>query len=494
MPFYIAFDSSHKCRGKISENYSDLRAYLETSDLESYNFIDMITQETLRPYDILVFACPDFAKITTQEINEIEKWVKYDGGGLLLLSHAGGDRGRNSNLNELSELFGIAFENDQVLDEKSNLGLENLPIIYSPVFNPPHPVTNNLDSICYRAGCSLTIVGGGAFAIATSNETSEPFSSPIICVSEPGNGRVCCIGSYELFRNKVGGGLQYDSHSYLAYNVFNWLISDYRREFRDGQATAETPSSQSDDYQTQGTSTSETSKGSTGGRSIDIDYAIKISSKSELLELLKIFSNQINTIKSSIDNLIEKVFISENEIVELRQTQNSQSANNPQAFDYTGQEEANNHGESSENNELSVSEDPLLSALPTKPAELIEAQEKGNSGNQSDPEAEEYFVGLPRIEEDEEPKSKPKTKTKSKSKSKTKGKKELDADPEKLKKEKENLESKVKMVLELKKFTDKKLKSGKIDEKAHEKQINKLDKDLKKTQDRIDKIDKLLKK
>ena len=42
-------------------------------------------------------------------------------------------------------------------------------------------------------------------------------------------------------------------------------------------------------------------------------------------------------------------------------------------------------------------------------------------------------------------------------------------------------------------FTNKKLESGKIDEKAHEKQISKLEKDLKKTQDRIEKIEKLLK-
>ena len=343
MPYYIAFDAGHKCRGKISENYSDLRAYLESSDLESYNFIDMITQETLRPYDILVFACPDFAKINTQEISEIEKWVKYDGGGLLLLSHAGGDRGRNSNLNELSELFGIAFENDQVLDDRSNLGLENLPIIYSPTFNPPHPVTNNLDSICYRAGCSLTVVGGGAFAVATSNDTSDPFSSPIICVAEQGNGRICCIGSYELFRNKVGGGLQYDSHSYLAYNVFNWLISDYRREFRDNDTTTSIPSAQSEDYQSQTIGQSDASAGSTERRSVDIDYSIKISSKSELLELLKIFSNQINTIKSSIDNLIEKVFVSEDEIVELKQAQNSPTPVDAQNFDYAGEEAINFH-------------------------------------------------------------------------------------------------------------------------------------------------------
>jgi len=494
MPFYIAWDRGHKCRGNISENYSDLRVYLESIDFESYNFIDMITQETLRPYDILVFACPDFAKINTQEISEIEKWVKYDGGGLLLLSHAGGDRGRNSNLNELSELFGIAFENDQVLDERSNLGLENLPIIYSPVFNPPHPVTNNLDSICYRAGCSLTVVGGGAFAVATSNDTSDPFSSPIICVAESGNGRICCIGSYEMFRNKVGGGLQYDSHTYLAYNVFNWLLSDYRREFRASDTTTETPPAQGDDYQYQDVGQPDTAVSSTGRRKVDIDYAIRISSKSELLELLKIFSNQINTIKSSIDNLIERVFVSEDEIIELKQAQNSQTSTNSQNFEYSEQEYTELPPESSEAGEINVTDEPVLSALPEKPAELIKAQEELLKENEAVSDDDEYFVGLSKGEKEDKDKVKEKSKSKSKSKAKSKAKKGQEvSDTEKLKDEKESLESKVKSVRELITFTNKKLESGKIDQKAHQKQISKLEKDLKKTQDRIEKINELLK-
>ncbi len=484
MPYYIAWDSGHKERGKIDENCSDLRDYLNSNDFECYNFVDMITQETLRPYDILVLACPDFAKISIQAINEIEKWVKYDGGGLLLLSHAGGDRGRNSNLNQLSELFGIAFENDQVLDDRSNLGLENLPIIYNPVFNPPHPITNEIDSLCFRAGCSLTVVGGGAFAIATSNETSDPFSSPIICVAEPENGRVCSIGSYELFRNKIGGGFGYETHPYLAYNLFNWLVSDYRRELR-ANGTTEAPVTQSYDYQSQGATQYDTTATSTGKRSVEIDYAIRISEKSELLELLKIFSNQINTIKISIDNLIEKVFLSEEEMLQIRDAQYSQVPNDTQSYDYSEQVVAD---QPSDYEEQSIPEEPLLSALPEKPEELKKAQEKLQK------EKDEASIEEEKKEKEEE-KPKEKTKSKSKSKTKTKEKKEPEVDDtQKLKEEKEGLESKLKSVRELITFTNKRLETGKLDEKAHEKQISKLEKDLKKTQDRIEKIEKQLKK
>ena len=147
----------------------------------------------------------------------------------MMLSHAGGDKGRNSNLGDLSQQFGIIFEGDQVLDEINNLGVENLPVISADHFIPPHPITNGVGEICYRAGCSLTIIGG-AISIITSNESSEPFSCPLMCTAEPENGRICAIGSYEMFRDKTGGGLQYEEHASLALNIFNWLVSDYRME------------------------------------------------------------------------------------------------------------------------------------------------------------------------------------------------------------------------------------------------------------------------
>ncbi|MFX0037655.1 MAG: hypothetical protein ACFE9I_18700, partial [Candidatus Hermodarchaeota archaeon] len=145
MPYHVAFDVSHKPRGKIDENLTELRDSLNTNDFICYNFLEIpIREESLMPYDILVFVCPDFARISTQEINAIVNWVKNSGGGLLLLSHAGGDKGRGSNLSEISEQFGIVFENDQVLDEKINFGLENIPLIST--FNIPHPITSEISS------------------------------------------------------------------------------------------------------------------------------------------------------------------------------------------------------------------------------------------------------------------------------------------------------------------------------------------------------------
>ncbi|MFX0149012.1 MAG: hypothetical protein ACFE8E_14835, partial [Candidatus Hodarchaeota archaeon] len=303
MPYNVAFDVAHKPRGKLDENLIEMRDFLNNNGFICYNFLETpITQLSLKPFDILIFVCPDFAKLSTMEITEIVNWVKEDGGGLLLLSHAGGDRGRSSNLSELSQEFGIIFENDQVLDETYNLGMENMPIITS--FIPPHPVTDGISSLCYRSGCSLTILGS-AFSIASSNETSEPFSTPLICVSEVENGRVCAIGSYEMLRDRVSGGFNYDDHPKFIYNLFNWLLSDYRIDLRSkGEIPDITPQPAQTLVTTPEYTTETMDSTSLKKQSLDIDFSIKITKKEELIELLKIFQNQINRIQNTIDKLI----------------------------------------------------------------------------------------------------------------------------------------------------------------------------------------------
>ncbi|MFX1346723.1 MAG: hypothetical protein ACFFBC_13445 [Promethearchaeota archaeon] len=455
MSYYIAFDIAHKPRGRIDENLTELRDHLNSNDFACYNFLELpITEESLIPYDILVFVCPDFSRISANEITQIVKWVKNSGGGLLLLSHAGGDRGRGSNLSEISEQFGIIFENDQVLDEQVNLGMENIPLIST--FNIPHPITSEIDTLCYRSGCSLSIVGSGALSIADSNETSEPFSCPLICVSEIGKGRVCCIGSYEMFRDKIGGGFQCSDHPSLSLNIFKWLVSDYRMELRttlDIPTPVTYPVEESSQVQQQ-PDLSTTSVPSEG-RTINIDFSMKISKKGELIELLKIFQNQINTIKTTIDKLIKTASESDTEIIEPDQLEISEL----QDIQPSIQETPSVPEITSEINAISKKEgEDVLTALPPKPESLIEK------------EVEE--TGLKPV---------PKLKTKDKTK-------------KELKDEKKGLESKLTSVEDLLEFIDKKHSSGTIDDEEYSKRTKKLQNDIKKTKKKISVIDKLLEK
>ncbi|MFX0040151.1 MAG: hypothetical protein ACFFCY_05355 [Promethearchaeota archaeon] len=456
MPYHIAFDISHKPRGKIDENLTELQDFLKSNDFNCYNFLEVpITEDSLTPYDILVFVCPDFARISSLEITAIVNWVKNSGGGLLLLSHAGGDRGRGSNLSEISEQFGIAFENDQVLDNKINLGLENIPLIST--FNIPHPITTGISTLCYRSGSSLSIIGSGAFSIADSNETSEPFSCPLICVSEPEKGRVCCIGSYELFRDKIGGGFQCNDNPQLALNICKWLISDYRMELR-ANLDVPIPIPQTSVGPTDQLIETEVSHtyGSPEKRTFDIDFSMKITKKSELVELLKIFQNQISLMQSTINRLIEKTIASENEIDEIKNSTSSQNFND---FEIIKPIESESQTEKVLEHEIMNDEEPTLTALPPKPESLKKTET-----------------------ESEEPlKPPPKLKTKGKSK-------------KELKDEKQGLETKLTSVQDLMKFIDKKHSSGKMNNNEYEKRSKKLQSDLKKTKKRIDIIDKLLEK
>ncbi|MBY9007884.1 MAG: hypothetical protein KGD63_14175 [Candidatus Lokiarchaeota archaeon] len=310
MPQYVAFDIGHKPRGNLNENFTEFYRILTENDFICHEFFEAsITEESLKGYDILVFTCPDFSKISHQEILEIENWVKNDGGGLLLLSHAGGDKGRNSNLSELAELFGMTFENDQVLDEENNFGLENLPLISN--FSPPHPITSGIKNLCYRAGCSLSIIGG-AIPIANSNESSDPFSSPLICVSEPDKGRVCCCGSYEIFRDKIGGGISYETHSNLVINIFNWLISDYRFESQLSSVQ------QNKNPQSEMIINNHFETGNVVSESIsyiptlsELSTNLNFGSKQELMVFLQNLLNQVNGMKEVIENLIKSSNLSD---------------------------------------------------------------------------------------------------------------------------------------------------------------------------------------
>ncbi|MHA1624097.1 MAG: hypothetical protein ACTSWH_03100, partial [Promethearchaeota archaeon] len=399
------------------------------------------------------FVCPDFSKISPLEISEITNWVREDGGGLLLLSHAGGDRGRNSNLSELSQNFGMSFENDQVLDETYNLGMENMPIITS--FIPPHPISNGISSICFRSGCSLMVLGN-AISIVSSNETSEPFSSPLICVSEPDKGRVCAIGSYEIFRDKIGCGFNSDDHASLAFNIFTWLVSEHRLDLR---ANGEIPEITSQQVNSSQFSESHSYNQSTENRKVDIDFSMKISRKSELFELLKIFQNQINTIKTTVDKLIKTTGASEDEIAELKENLTPPPIIEPPMISPPPKHSPTQQPVSI----FDEPSDPTLTQLPPKPVEL-----------QSNPS--DIFSELNKTQKPKKTISQPKKKPK---------KSELLS-------QKNSLENKLNSVKNLLDFVEKKHTAGELDDKSYAKRVKQLKNDIKKTQSEIDEINKLL--
>ncbi|TFF96840.1 MAG: hypothetical protein EU547_05910 [Promethearchaeota archaeon] len=205
----IGFDTTFKERGRIYDNYRIIRSELEKLGFycDEYDRFPIL-MDNIMEYEMLIFACPDNAKFSFDELNTLENFVK-NGRNLLVLSHAGGDKGRRTNLNNLTELFGIKFNNDQVLDKKYNLDLESFPLIdtYSDYYS-----YRKIDPICHRIGCSLEIINNSVLPLAVSSSNAIPNDAVTAALSEYGKGRVICVGSYEIFRDEVKGGISYQTN------------------------------------------------------------------------------------------------------------------------------------------------------------------------------------------------------------------------------------------------------------------------------------------
>jgi hypothetical protein len=213
----IYFDQTQNERGKLDSTYSELGKLLRDNDFDVEPYTEfMILAKNLKDVDVLVFGCPNSSKIRPPEIEVLKKYVK-NGGALMLLALSGGDRGLMNNLSQISEEFGITFDNTAVKDERNNAGLPTMPII-SDIRT--HPSTEDLDDILLPSACSLRLEGK-AIGIAFTSEMADPAKAPVVAVAESGKGRVMCVGSYEVFRR--GGGLKHKGNKIFAENAFKWL-------------------------------------------------------------------------------------------------------------------------------------------------------------------------------------------------------------------------------------------------------------------------------
>jgi hypothetical protein len=213
----VLFDQTQNERGRLESTYSELGQLLRDNDFDVEPYTEfMILQKNIKTAEVMVFGCPNSSKVRPAEIEVLQKYVK-NGGGLMLLSLSGGDRGLMNNMSKISEEFGILFENTAVKDERNNAGLPTMPIITDIT---AHPSTEDVSDLLIPSACSLRVTGK-AVALATTSETAEPGRAAVVAIAEIGKGRVMCVGSYEIFRK--GGGLKHKGNSIFALNAFRWL-------------------------------------------------------------------------------------------------------------------------------------------------------------------------------------------------------------------------------------------------------------------------------
>ncbi len=488
--FVIGFDQAHKERGKITSSLSKLAKLLNENGAKCENYAEFpITTENLIPYDIIVFACPDNSRLSRQEIVAIKKWVKK-GGALLLLSHAGGDKGRRSNLSELAEAFGMIFENNQVLDKTSNLGVENLPTITN--FGFPHPITEGITDICYRAGCSLAISSATVSPVFSSGPQAEPCESPLMLACEIGDGRVVSIGSYEMFRDKITGGIKHGSHAQLAKNVFAWLKT-VKHPQRTGQSSSTLEVSENAEVPLKNNTHSTIPKITyTSNVKIKTDAELFKAFEDMLTELISFkerMLSEFDTLQTNMASLMRVVIAKEEDLLHI-QDPNTPPKGPPVQ---TSSTPINSQGNPLDNIMESIS-----SLNGTDQGKKTPAQFHPPPNLAPPPKMETNYVADPNdsigAPSDFSSRNESVSKKPLDLKPKAKDPSVIQKTKEELQAEIESLGNKLNSIRNLSAFVEKKFASGNLTQKNYEKQLKKLESDSKKTRFRIDEIENTLTK
>jgi uncharacterized membrane protein len=520
----LGFDESHKERGKIGTNYTILKKTLENQGLKCFSFTEFpITRQILLSYDIIVFACPDFSKFSPQEIESIKQWVIEDGGGLLMLSHAGGDKGRRSNLTELGEQFGMLFENDQVLDKKNNLGVENLPLFNQ--FAIQHPIVEGVASICYRAGCSMMSSGAGNSPVVSSGEDAEPFNTPLILAGECGEGRVIGIGSYEMFRDKITGGIGYEHHSKILCNIFQWLQTSKREKIQSkipvpaegrsfpiqgSSSNVMAPEISNNPLDFQGEILPSLNQIPIGAIPRTFSSQVKIISKDSMYKAFEdvltsfySFKERMNAefdvIKTNLENLMKAIIASEEDIIQA-QTQSLKSSVNQETTINSLHKSENvrassptiSHPTDNKENESGISVKDIAARIAAQESEIRSSpfeQDSPDIPSHSTLKASVHLENIPGAVPKEPGESTEQSPIESPS---TRAR--ISHTKEEMESELQSLEKKIISINELRGFVLKKLETGGPDQSKYEKQLKKMEQDLAKTKFQIDEIKGHLKK
>ncbi|TFF95089.1 hypothetical protein EU546_03910 [Candidatus Thorarchaeota archaeon] len=214
----ILFDESHTNEGSslwAPGNASLLSSMLGENGYESTtNLEDSLDSDILGDYDILVIFFPE-EELTTGEITAIESFVDAGGGLLIVGCDAVNGWGFDgTNLNPLSETFGIAFNQDELTGTIENF--------------EEHHISTGVTSMMLSAddlgACSLSLESP-AEAVASSGD------SPVLAASTYGSGRIVAVGTPSPFYMYRRGAYDFGgSHFQISLNIMDWLIGNGQRD------------------------------------------------------------------------------------------------------------------------------------------------------------------------------------------------------------------------------------------------------------------------
>jgi uncharacterized membrane protein len=243
----IVFDESHDEAVSITDE--KVSGYFSFScELGNIGYNVRKTQQFLEPElenaDVFVVAFPR-REFDSDDINKIVEFVE-NGGGLFLIGEWANLGGVADCLNSLSERFKVVFKNNRLTDfddkykrsedlMKSVLGPGEMPFLLKLVDFEKHPITKDISSIGYLAGCTLETDKNNAliwtdetcFAdhrIDEFRQISEEGGPFIVAAClEYGKGRIICIGDSSPFSNRF---LDSEDNKRFGTQAINWLAHE----------------------------------------------------------------------------------------------------------------------------------------------------------------------------------------------------------------------------------------------------------------------------
>ena len=241
----VVFDESHSeawtIRREVAEEmqpaHPEDSSYALAAELLAAREFEVIpnadralTRDTLAGVDVLVIAHPSDPKwecttktgpprLTDQELDEIEAFVR-GGGGLIVLGETEQDKYGN-NVNDLLVRFGIEVENATVQDYAR---FSSAPSWILPELDDGGSRPGGIDLLSrvreacfYRAG--TLALHDGARVIARTSASASPAEAPLAAVVEHGAGRVAVLADSDLFGDDCIGELD---HEALWLNLVYW--------------------------------------------------------------------------------------------------------------------------------------------------------------------------------------------------------------------------------------------------------------------------------
>lgn len=201
----------------------------------------------LRKYRVIIISTPKNSKLTSNEIENLKKYVR-GGGNLLITSSSGGDYGNNTNLNELTRNFGFEFLNNEINDSVNFVHLQKRPLITN---FKPHVVTEQIQKVVFSSSCSIHTldfiedeknIKVDGILISGLNSWHRVYNGedwveedspkvPLLAASEYYAGRVVGFGNISIFSSlaREYGFSAFDNDILIA-NIINWLIGTLESE------------------------------------------------------------------------------------------------------------------------------------------------------------------------------------------------------------------------------------------------------------------------